>query len=234
LASQEVNTDKTPVVRSVSGAMSGPLLVGTAHLYVRVIRAGSNVTTIGVDLCNTGANDISASALVVLGTARASARDVGGPEWNFAPSADVAAVLQAGVPDGPDFNFAGLGPEFLSHLGAKPTQSFPGQHDPHATTMGWLRLINAEIEADATWLTALTDAWWTVALVGTDGTRPVATVSFHADLIADPSTLDPTTYLLHVGRAHGASEGYVAESRELWSPTGELVARCNQTVAVIR
>jgi hypothetical protein len=225
---------KTPVVRSVSGSMSGPLLVGVATVKTRIIRAGSNVITVGVDLLNEGDTEVAASAVVVLGSARASALDISGAPWQIAPPAEVAAALTTGIPDGPDFDFMGQGPEFFSHLGAKPVQAFPGLNDPHATTIGWIRLVGLSDVADAAWLAALSDAWWTATIVGTDGTRPMATISFQVDLLIDATTLDTTSHLLHVGRNQGAHEGYVAEARELWTPSGQLAARCNQMVAVIR
>lgn len=235
LAAAEVAAaDKKPVVRSLSGSMSGPLLVGTATVRARVIRAGSNVITIGVDLLNEGDSEIAASSVVVLGSARASALDIGGLPWQIAPPEDVARALAAGIPDAPDFDFMGQGPEFFGHLGAKPVQAFPGLNDPHATTIGWIRLTDVPPLADAAWLAALTDAWWTATIVGTDGSRPMATISFQVDLLIDEGLLDTAEHLLHVGRIHGAHEGYVAESRELWSASGQLVARCNQMVAVIR
>jgi hypothetical protein len=113
-------------------------------------------------------------------------------------------------------------------------QAFPGLKDPHATTIGWIRIEGFSAVADTAWLAALSDAWWTATIVGTDGTRPMATISFQVDLLVDPSTLDPSGYLLHVGRNVGAHEGYVAETRELWTASGQLAARCNQMVAVIR
>jgi acyl-CoA thioesterase len=214
--------------------MAGPLLTGIATVKTRIVRAGSNVTTVSVDLLNDGDSDIATTAVVVLGSARASASDITGTPWQIAPPDDVATALAAGVPAGPDFDFMGQGPEFFGHLGAKPVQAFPGIQDPHATTIGWLRINDVPPPADAAWLAALTDAWWTATIVGTDGSRPMATISFQVDLLVDPSTLDPSGYLLHVGRNHGAHEGYVAETRELWTASGQLAARCNQMVAVIR
>jgi acyl-CoA thioesterase len=225
---------KKPVVRSVSGSMSGPLLVGTATVKTRIIRAGSNVITVGVDLLNEGDTEVAASAVVVLGSARASALDISGGAWQIAPPHDVADALAAGIPDGPDFDFMAQGPEFFGHLGAKPVQGFPGLKDPHATTIGWIRLKGFSDVADAAWLAALSDAWWTATIVGTDGTRPMATISFQVDLLIDATSLDTTSHLLHVGRNQGAHEGYVAETRELWTSSGQLAARCNQMVAVIR
>ena len=223
-----------PSVRSVSGAMAAPLLAGRARLVTRVIRRGSAVTTIGVDLINSPTNEIAATTNVVIAGPRVTALDVGGPAWEIAPPDDVAAALLRGVPDVPDADTAGLAPEFFQHLAVRPIQGYPGQQDPTATTLGWLRLIDENHTADAAWLAAMTDAWWTMSQVGTDGRRPVATVSFHTDLIADPTALDPSDYLLHVGRTYGARAGYVSESRELWTRQGTIAARMSQVVAVIR
>jgi hypothetical protein len=235
LAAEPVSAEgKTPVVRTLSGSMSGPLLVGTATVQARVIRAGSNVVTVGVDLLNAGETEVAAAAVVVLGSARASALDISGAAWQMTPADDVASALAAGIPTGPDVDFMGQGPEFFGHLGAKPLQAFPGLNDPHATTIGWIRLPDFASIPDAAWLAALTDAWWTATIVGTDGTRPMATVGFQVDLLIDPTTLDPSEHLLHVGRNQGAHEGYVAETRELWTASGHLAARSNQLVAVIR
>ena len=235
LVARALNDGAEPqVVRSVNGVMVAPLIAGPAILATRVVRAGSSVVTVSVEISNVGADQPAAIASVVIGSPRATTHEVEGPLWREPAPAEVAAVLNAGVPDVPDADFGDLAPEFFGQLATKPLTGFPGQRDARAPTLGWLRLKDAPDRGDAAWLAALTDAWWTIAIVGTDGTRPVATTSFQADLIVNAADLDPTGYLLHVGRAQGARDGYVAETRELWTREGALAARNNQVVAIIK
>jgi len=220
-------------VRSVAGVMAGPLLEGPATVRTRVVRSGSSVHSFAVELANSD-GVLATSAIVVAASARKTTADIGGEGWQFEADEVVRAALAAGVPDGPALDSGEQGPEFLRQLEVRPLQGFPGEQRPRATIATWLTLRDAPTEGDAAWLAAMTDACWPNALVGTDGTRPLATVSFQAELIADPRELDPREPLLHIGRSLGARSGYVSEARELWSATGQLVARCDQLVAVIK
>ena len=51
------------------------------------------------------------------------------------------------------------------------------------------------------------------------------------DLVDLPRTDEP---ILHRGRVLSGRNGYVAESRELWSADGRLLAHNQQTVVIIR
>ena len=63
--------------------------------------------------------------------------------------------------------------------------------------------------------------------------RPIATVSFAAQIFVDPADLDPTQPLRHRGRVVEQRGGLFLELRELWS--GPLLVAANQqTFAVLK
>jgi hypothetical protein len=62
--------------------------------------------------------------------------------------------------------------------------------------------------------------------------RPIATVSFLAEILCDPSTLDPRAPLFYRARVVAEAGGYFVEMRELWS--GDVpVALNQQSVAML-
>ena len=79
----------------------------------------------------------------------------------------------------------------------------------------------------------LLDAWLPALFTKLDAPRPSSTVSFMAELVVDPATLDPRAPLRHRAEARAAAEGYCVELRELWSGS-TLVALNQQVFAVIR
>jgi hypothetical protein len=100
----------------------------------------------------------------------------------------------------------------------------------------WIRMRDQDGSRgyDEAGVAALADALWPASLVRLDSMRPMATLSFTLDLVADPATLDPAQPLLHHGRLVAGRDGYPVEIRQLWSPDGRLVTHNVQTMAIIR
>ena len=80
---------------------------------------------------------------------------------------------------------------------------------------------------DAAFVAALIDAWWPAALVRTSP-RPLATIAYTLDLLADPAVIDDTP-VLYRGTVPVAADGYFVETRELWTADGRLLALNHQT-----
>ncbi len=142
------------------------------------------------------------------------------------------------VPLGPP-----MAPVFLGQLEMRPIGGFPGAGAEDPTTEGWVSVRPGDVtdllDREA-YVAALVDAWWPSAMVRFPGPRAVATVGFALDL---PSPAGPDDVaspdgsgvpLLHRGRLLAARDGYVTETRELWSEAGRLLAWNTQTMAVIR
>jgi hypothetical protein len=61
----------------------------------------------------------------------------------------------------------------------------------------------------------------------------MATISFMAELLGEPTDLDASERLFHRGRMVSLTDGFFVEFRELWS--GDVcVAMNQQTFAVLR
>jgi hypothetical protein len=137
------------------------------------------------------------------------------------------------VPIGPP-----LAPEFTRQLEFRPVTGLPFTGSPGEEAAGWIRPRGTLSAVDAALVVALADAWWVTAVARLDQPRPVATVGFTVDLPGDPAALardssDRLEPLYHRGRVLAAREGYVVETRELWTGSGELVSWNTQTVVII-
>jgi hypothetical protein len=84
---------------------------------------------------------------------------------------------------------------------------------------------------DAPALVALLDTWYPAVFPTFAEPRPMATVSFAAEILCDPSTVDPNAHLFTTCRAIAAHEGFVVELRELHD--GERVLAMNQQTFVV-
>ena len=64
------------------------------------------------------------------------------------------------------------------------------------------------------------------------GYSGMATVSFTAELLVDPATVDPTEPFAYSARVDGGGGGYYVELRELWQ-RDRLIALNQQTFALL-
>lgn len=238
-AAQAAVADPERRLRSLSAQLVAPLPAGEVRATADVVRHGGAVSTVAVRIGDPAGSETYLSAVVVLGVARPKDAMVGLPPDAMAPPAALRDGFADVPPIGPGMPMA---PEFLAALEIRPLAGLPysGVAPPEATTIGWVRLVDAPAAAvDEVVLTALADAWWVAVMPLLDAPRPVATLSFAVEVAIDASTLpqqpDGTlTPLLHRGRLRAANEGYTVESRELWTADGRLATWNSQTVAVIR
>ncbi|MBZ0234602.1 MAG: hypothetical protein K8M05_19880, partial [Deltaproteobacteria bacterium] len=61
--------------------------------------------------------------------------------------------------------------------------------------------------------------------------RPMATLTFTAELLADPATLDPGAPFAYRAHLDGAADGFSVEIRELWQD--DVLVALNQQVFAI-
>ena len=223
--------------RSLTSHLLGPVPAGPVTISVTMLRRGSNTATVSALMVAreadregqaTGDPVVVADAVVVFGSARAADIDFTASRWQPQPPPGALergwrSVDVVGMPPG-------VAPEFLSQLVCRPVAGFPFSGIDSSETTGWVSPAEG-VAADAVVLAALADAWWPASLVPIEGLRPAATLAFSLDIIGLPSTDEP---LLHCGRVIAASEGYVAEVRELWSPDGRLLTLNQQTMVIIR
>ncbi len=209
-------------LRSISAELCMPAMVGAAAVEVAVLRRGRSTTYVEARLVQAGA--VVARASAVLGLARppsAAAVPSSPPElppWTAVP------VAPLGLPPSP---------RFASHYEVRTAGPPPFSGAELAECRGWLRergVIAAPRPLDAPDVLGLLDCWWPCALVAERAPRPMSTIAFTAQLVADPATLDPVAPFAYRGYLLAADDGHSVEQRGLWQG-GRLVALNQQTFA---
>jgi len=239
--------DPRPAPRSLWIAMLGPVLAGEVLCEVRDLRRGR--ATLAREVTLTGPDDdLLTRAVVVFGVPRAgtAVADVapGAPDPQPEPGAQ-----RVELPTPP-------APEFASQLVFSPVAGFPFSGARNLLATGWISLGEESTDTlTPAVIAALADAWWTVSITGIDGAAlgpegipPVATLDFSLSFPCPPArpepgaavAAEPTSRelwqrgLWHIGRGIAGQQGYLTESRELWTPDGRLLALNSQVIAVGR
>lgn len=235
-AVQQVDPRTELRLRTMSAQLVAPLLAGRAHVSVESLRRGSATHTLAARILDDVGNLI-AHSVVVLGAARSGPDMPDGPEWL---AVDVPPALAAGPEAVPVLNVGPpLAPEFARALEFRIISGLPFTGRRDVETLGWIRPRGPVADLGAPVVTAMADAWWVAVVSALDRPRPVGTLGFALELVADPADLprEPDGRmrpLLHRGRSVSAAQGYLVETRELWSTDGRLVSWNTQTVAVIK
>lgn len=224
-AVQATEPDADRVVRSIAANLVAPAVVGDHEVRVTPVRRGSAVSTWTVTVTDAEGAGV-ATASVLLGAPR-SLEDA--PDFE---SWSILEAPQAPAPNGvPVLDLGTHGPTFLQHLAPRVVTGIPGQRGlPEA--VGWIDYARPVTPSSASVL-ALVDAWWPASLAALDRMRPVATISFAANLLVDPRTLVAGEPLLHHSLVSGATEGYTSEHRRLWTADGRLAVDNLQSIVLI-
>jgi len=208
--------DGERVARTFTGDICGPAVPVESRIVSRVLRRGNNQT-------NLAATFEQAGAVVAHATCTLSrARSVGAPpRFSFDPPvqppyelATVAGVTQREAPP------------FAKHFEFRPTGPLPFAGGAEAVVLGWVKEAVALPAVTAAALIARLDAHWPAIFSVERAPRSLATVSFMAEILCDPRTLDPQKPMFYRGRIVAESGGYVVELRELWD--GDRVIALNQ------
>lgn len=214
-------------MRSVSADLVGPALVAEHIITTSQVRRGSALSLWTASLVD-ATGQLVARLSAVLAEARPSADDVDYFSWRMLPrpdappASDVPAVLVRPP----------VGPEFGNHVEFRPVSGAP-YTGPPAETLGYARLTEPVAHTAAS-LIGLVDAWWPTTLTVLDRIRPVATVSFAANLLVDPAAVPPDEPLLHHGTGSGAHGGFSSEQRRLWTADGRLAVDNLQSMVLIK
>lgn len=221
----EPEADRT--LRSLSAELVGPVLPGPARIRVEMLRRGSGVSTVAARLVQGKDDELLAHAVVVLGRTRSGVA-------NFNRVAPPQPLPFAQTPPITDAPLAAA--RFAENLDFRPTTPPPFRADTQRVpvTSGWLRLRRpGAVMAEAD-LVALADGWWPCALSVEATPRPIGTLSFSLELLADPGQLSPHAPVYHRAEALASQDGYSVELRELWSESGTLLTLNRQTIAIIK
>lgn len=217
--------DPARTLRSLSGDLCGPALPGAATITVETLRTGKNLSNLDARLIQAGG--VVARASAVYSSARkaepvpavAAANRVAFGDWTSMPVA----------PIGPP-----MAPVFAQHYEYRVSQPpFTGGSDPFVD--GFVRLREPAPEPGrlgAPEILGLLDAWWPALFSVISAPRPIATASFTAELLCDPSRVDPSAPLHYRGRVVAEHEGFFVELRELHDAHG-VVALNQQTFVMI-
>ncbi len=223
-AIERAEPDASRVTRSLSGDLCGPVMPGAAEVRVVELRRGNNQTNLSATLTQ---NDVVLAAATAVLSRPRRAGDASAPRFSAAPPPasgpwqDLPALPVA----------APAGPVFAQHYEYRSGRApFAGGS---ATVDGFIREREPLARVDAPALIGRLDAWWPT-LFELDGTpRPVATISFTAQILVDPATIAPAAPLRYRARMEALNDGFFVEMRELWD--GERVVALNQqTFAILR
>jgi acyl-CoA thioesterase len=208
------------LLRSISGAITAPVLVGDAEIRVTELRRGNAVSTYDAVLSQEG--EVRARATAILGRSRADAR-----RWSPPPPAlvDPDSVRAERLP---------MAPGFAQHFEFRSTgpQPFAGGTDPIAE--GFVRADPPPPVLGPAEAVAYVDAWWPASFVVDAGPRPMATVAFTMQYFPSDRPRPADRPLRYRSRALATHDGYLMEMRELWTEHGELVALNEQTFVMIK
>lgn len=214
-------------VRTVSAHLFGPTIAGPARIEVRPSRIGSSMSTWSVDVTD-ASGERTANAVVITGRERAPELADAYETWGLAqcptlPDWKAIAVAPVRPP---------LGPVFSEHVEYRVVEGMPfTQGAPR--TAGWVRFVDQGAWT-ADQLLGIVDAWWPCAMPALPGPHPMATVSFSAHLLLDPSTIPDGTPLIAEAQMSAAHEGFTSETRRLWTQDGRLAVENHQSIVVIR
>lgn len=222
-AIEAAEPDRSRAARTLSGDLCGPVLPGAAEVVVRVLRRGSNQSNLAAELRQGDA--VLATASAVLSAPRPQPEP---PPLEAAPEvADwrTAPVLPVAAP---------AGPTFAQHYEYRSLEPLPFLvATGEARAAGWIREQQPLRALDAPALVGRLDAWWPTLFHVGGQLRPIATISFVAQILVDPATLPPSEPLRYRARMAALHDGFFVELRELWH--GERVVALNQqTFAIIK
>jgi Thioesterase-like superfamily len=214
--------DQSRRLRTLSGDIAGPVLPGAARVEVEVLRRGQNQSNVQARLTQGG------GVLAVAAAVFSASRPVELPSFEVEPPEQADWDQISVVPVEPPF-----GPDFARAYEYRPTGPMPFAGGRDAETAGYVRERLKLGRRDAASMLALLDAWWPTLFSIDDKLRPMATISFVAELLVDPSRLDADERLFHTARMASLADGFFVELRELWSGD-TCVAMNQQTFAVLR
>jgi len=215
--------DAGRALRSLSGEIVGPVLPGPADIAVKALRRSNAVSTWEAWLSQ--GPELLARASAVMGLPRSSDRD--GTEL---PPPSMGAPWEGVdvIPIGPP-----MGPHFARMYEFRSTGPWPFSGADRPEASGWVRL-RKPVPLGVPEVIGLMDSWWPATFALELSPRPMATVAFTLQLLADPASLDPARPLYYRSYAAASRQGFVVEKRELWTPQGELVAMNQQTFVIIK
>ncbi len=214
--------DDTKQLRSLTVSFVSPVQPGEVQLQRRVLREGSNVTQVAVELLQNGATVLS--CLASFGRSRAS----------------TVAVVDVKKPDIPSrekglsFPPVDILPEFTSHFDYVVTVGgLPFTGNKSREFGGWMRFSRENVPMNIGFLLGMVDAWPPALLPHLVQPAPASslcwTIEFPEAFDANLRSSDWWQYVAHIDYA---ADGYGHTHTHIWDKDGDLVAISRQTVTV--
>ncbi|MDA9451218.1 MULTISPECIES: thioesterase family protein [unclassified Bradyrhizobium] len=206
-------------LRSAQFAFVGPSS-RTVSLRPTMLRRGRSAAFVGVD--SQGDEGLSARATLCYGAARQAARST-----VRIPAPDVPAPedCEPFPLDIPGLNF----PRNFDRRSAGGNAPFTGSSD--MTTAIWLKHLDASAPDAMTSLVALADAALPAAMAFFDSYKPLSTMTWSLDVLADKITNGAGWWLVQV-QAESLRDGYSCQKMTIWNAERDAALSCRQHVAV--
>jgi hypothetical protein len=217
-----VETDASRPLRSIAADLCGPVVPGDATLTVKTLRRGRGTTFLDVDVVQKG--EVVAHASALMAGARPNP-DVRAPTIapKLAPWRDVE-IAHLAPP---------LAPVFTQHYEYRSSVGNPfTPRGERGLLEGFVREKTPLPHLDAASMAGRIDAWWPTLFTLDPKPRPLATVAFTMQLLADPSTLSADEPLAYRAKMLSLGAGFFVELRELWQ-SDLCVALNPQTFAIL-
>jgi hypothetical protein len=193
---------------------------------VTALRVGTGVSTWTVTVQD-AAGEVRAHAVALTGRARVL--DLADAATTWPTTAAPGLPVWTDVPPLP-LDASGM-PTFLQHLEVRVVEGVP-LSSSQARCLGYVRL-REQAAWDARQLLAVVDAWYPTVLTVLDTMRPLATVTYAAHLLVDPSTIPAGEPMAYEASMAGTEDGFTTETRRLWTLDGRLAVDNHQSIVVI-
>lgn len=208
-------------LRSISVSFIAPLNVGDAIVKRRVLRQGSSVIQMHVEIQQQGQ-----SMLVMLASfgkqrdSSYSLKGVSAPEWS---NEQVLTLPKNGQV-----------PEFTTHFDYQILNgSLPFSRSQQRSLGGKIRFVEAShISLNYPAILALIDAWPPVSLTLLSSPAAASSMTWTVEFTESIDDFKSTDWWQYLANIEYAAEGYHHIEAKMWRPDGKLMAISRQTVAV--
>ncbi|MAB22486.1 MULTISPECIES: thioesterase family protein [Idiomarina] len=209
-------------LRSLAISFVAPATPGDATLSYRVLRQGSSVLQVSVEI--TQNDEVMLAGLASLGKGRSSSVSVSG---------ETPPDLKT-INDGPGLPEADIVPEFAKNFDYRITSGgMPFSGQPGRTFGGWIRFRKEQQELTTAAVLALVDAWPPAVLPHLDSPAPASSLTWTIEFPDLPlDEFNTNDWFQYEAFIEHAEHGYGHSRAGLWSEEGKLLAISRQSFTV--
>lgn len=208
-------------IRSFSVSFVAPVQVGEAKLVRRILREGSSVSQLAVDIVQDGA--VVLSALASFGRGRQSSVKVAAEPAQQIPSPE----------QGPPMPDMAIVPEFTYHYDYRVNVGgLPFSGNNSRQFGGWVRFRHEQTPINVGMILGLVDAWPPAVLPHLKAPAPASSLTWTIEFIEPLPDKKASDWWQYVAEIEYAADGYGHTRATILDDTGRLVALSRQTVTV--